>query len=133
VRILDAIMRLYSYLFHLLVCLFLLGVSALALIGGNHNLNLVMLPWEGATLTYWLLFSSLFGLLSLLLAYTGAFRCLFPVWGLAVFLMTARALFLSPYSYRGVDHFLWALAFLAGTLLALYGSLVRTGRRRAQP
>jgi len=47
-------MRFYSYLFHGLLALFMLGISAVALASGTA-LHLEMLPWSGQTGTYVLL------------------------------------------------------------------------------
>ncbi len=43
------ILRVYSYLYHLVLCLFLMGVASLA-ISSPSKLNLAMLPWTGSDL-----------------------------------------------------------------------------------
>jgi hypothetical protein len=59
-------MRVFSYLFHGLLTLFLLGISMVAL-SSSQPLQLEMLPWQGQTLTWWLLGAALVGLASVIL------------------------------------------------------------------
>ena len=66
--------RVYSYLYHVILALLLLGISMVAILSHSNTLNLGMLPWKGSELTYWLLGAALFGLLSILLAWVGKLR-----------------------------------------------------------
>ena len=75
----KTLLRMFSYLYHGLLALFLLLVSALALGSGAASLHLDMLPWSGATLAWILLAASLFGLIALLLAIAARSRALLPV------------------------------------------------------
>lgn len=126
------ILRVYSYLYHLVLCLFLLGLAIVALISSN-TLRLPMLPWSGGELTQWLLWGSLVGLISLLLAITGKFRFLFPIWALVVLFLMTQGYLLKPYSFEGTSTFYSVLVLIAGALLAFLGSLTlfRSRRRRA--
>lgn len=85
-------MRVFSYLFHGLLSLFLLAISAVALASGTA-LHLDMLPWSGHTGTVVLLGAGLFGLFALLLALKGSVRFLFFLWSLAVFAMLVKGFF----------------------------------------
>lgn len=116
------ILRVYSYLYHLVLCLFLLGISLVAMSTSN-TLKLGMLPWTGADLTSWLLWGSLAGLVSLVLAVTGVFRFLFPIWTLVVFALMVNGFLLKPYTFAGKDDFYRVLAFVAGALIAFLASL----------
>jgi hypothetical protein len=129
-----AVLRVYSYLYHLILTLFLLGVSGLVLASGNHNLRMNMLPWEGETLTQYLFWGSLAGLLSVALAITGVFRFLFPLWALVVLVMMAWGYIFGAYHFRGPDPFYQTLALIAGALLAFIGSLTvfRARKRRGR-
>ena len=124
-------LRVYSYLYHLVLCLFLLGISVVAL-STSTTLKLTMLPWTGSDLTGWLLWGSLFGLVSLILAVSGIFRFLFPLWSLAVLVLMVRGFLLSGYSFEGTSDFYNALWLIAGSLLAFLASLTlfRPGRSR---
>jgi hypothetical protein len=126
-------MRFFSYLFHALLALFLFAVSGLAWATGSaQNLNLGMLPWTGATLTYVVFFSALFGLVSLLLALRGSLRFLFLLWALAVLVFLLKGYLLSGYRFHGGD---WttALYLMIASLLAVPGAWFQMTRRRAKP
>jgi hypothetical protein len=93
------LVRSFSLLFHIILCLLVLGISCIALLSGPQPLRLGMLPWSGLTLDYVLLFGSLFGLVSAILAVFGRLRVLFLLWALAVAVVLARGYFLSPYRF----------------------------------
>jgi hypothetical protein len=119
--VLRNLLRGYSYVFHLLLAIFLLGVSALALASGGGVLRLPMLPWEGVTLTYVVLGCSLFGLISVLLAIFGKWRFLFLLWSLAVFVMLVKGYVFSGYKFApgGVGTAIW---LTAAALVAAIGA-----------
>ncbi|MCL5743994.1 MAG: hypothetical protein M1541_08715 [Acidobacteria bacterium] len=125
------IMRVYSYLYHGGLALFLLAVSGLALLGGSHNLQLKVLPWSGATLTYVLLLSALFGLASVLLALKGIARPLFLVWSVVVALMLIKGFFLSSYHF-GAGDLSTAMYLTLGALLAVTGAWSQVRRQAAK-
>lgn len=125
-------LRFYSYIYHLALALFLLGLSIVALISSN-TLRLPMLPWSGSELNQWLLWGSLLGIVSVVLAVTGIFRFLFPLWALVVLILMVRGYLLQPYPFSGPDAFTQALWLIAGALLAFIASLTlfRIRPRRA--
>ena len=126
--VIKALLRLYSYIFGALLALFSIAVSGLAL--ANHTaLNLGFLPWTGIELLYWLLFSSLFGFFSLVLAITGRLRFLFFLWTAAVSVMLFRGFFLSKYSFTGPVPFKPAVYLTAGSFLAMIGAWPSAARR----
>ena len=119
--VIKALLRVYSYIFGALLALFSIAVSGLAL-AHHTDLNLGFLPWTGTELLHWLLYSSLFGFFSLLLAVTGRLRLLFFLWTAAVFVMLFRGFFLSKYSFTGPVPFKLALYLTAGSFLAMIGA-----------
>jgi len=124
-------MRVYSYPYHVALALLLLAISGVAIGSNSHTMKLDMLPWKGAELTHWLFFGSLAGLLTVLLAITGIFRYLFPVWALVVLVMMVRGFLLQPYSFAGRDQFYAVLWLIAGSLGAFLASLtLLKGRKR---
>ncbi len=129
--VLAALLRIFGYLFHLMLSGFLLGISSLAALGGQHNLRLEMLPWVGEDLTWWLIALGLFGLLSVILAVFGKLRILFTVWSAAALVLIVRGYFFSPYTFSGPEEFKFAGLLALGALLAFLGSL--TQFRRAKP
>ncbi len=116
-----ALMRLFSYLFHGLLALFLLAISAVALSSGQP-LQLGMLPWQGKELAYWLFFAALVGLISVILAVRRTWRALFFLWSLVVLVMMARGFIFSHYHFAGAPEFRRALYLMAGALLAVFGA-----------
>ncbi len=130
--LIGAVLRGLSYLFHLALCLFLLGISSLAWLDGRHTLRIDLLPWTGKALTQWLFFGSLAGILAVVLAATGKFRYLFPVWGLAVFVMLARGFFWAPYSFEGDAHFKQAIYLTLAALVAFVVSLTRSRVKKSR-
>jgi hypothetical protein len=125
-------MRFYSYLYHLVLALFLIGLASVALLSSN-TLKLAILPWSGGALTQWLLWGGLAGLLSIALAVTGVFRYLFPLWALAVLALMVRGYILSPIPFATESEFQTAMLLLAGALIAFLASLTlfRLRPRRA--
>jgi hypothetical protein len=114
------LLRVFAYLFHGLLALFLLGISGVALISGPQALHLDMLPWTGTTLTYVVFFGCLFGLIVVLLAILGKLRPLFFLWTLAVLVLLVRGYLLSPYHFTGTG-VRPAIYLTAGSLIALLG------------
>lgn len=122
VNLLGVLMRYYSYAYHGLLGLILLGLATVALASGLHTLQLEMLPWTGAALTWWLLGGSLFGLVSVVLAFKGITRVLFLVWSLVVALLLLKGLFFSTYRFTPGETAM-PLLVAAGALLAVIGAL----------
>ncbi len=116
----GALFRVYSYLYHLLLALFLLGIAVVAI--ESHTLHLNMLPWKGRTLICWLLGVSLFGLLSIVLAWLNKLRFLFLLYSLGVFGMMLRGYFLGGYAFSGKDEFRFAICLTVGALFAIAGA-----------
>ena len=123
---LKTILRFYSYLYHLILGLFLFIIGAFGLLGSNKTLQMPLLPWDDPTLTYVVFFGSLAGLISLVLAVTGKLRLPFRLWTIVVFVLMFRGYFLTGYYLGGV--LLNAVLLTLGALLAVYGSW--TGARR---
>jgi hypothetical protein len=120
----KALMRYYSYLFHLLLALFLLAVSGLALASGSPALHLGMLPWTGQTLTYVLFFGALAGLIAILLAMTGVLRLLFGLWSLLIVFFLVKGYIFSGYKFEGTE-FRTSLYLIVASLIALPGAWIR--------
>jgi hypothetical protein len=121
VEIVRTIMRFFSYIFHGLLALLLLGLASLAGFSGDHNLRLDMLPWTGKALTWWLFGLSLFGLVAVVLAVKGILRVLFFVWSAAVLVLMIKGYFLSSYFFRPGE-FSTVVYMNAGAALALIGA-----------
>ena len=127
---LRAAMRWFSYLFHGVLALFVVAISLLSLASGQ-TLHLGMLPWQGRSLTHWLLLSGLAGLISLVLAIRRTWRGMFFLWSLGVLAMMVWGFFFSPYYFAGPSAFHRALYLIAGALVAAFGAWFQL--RRAVP
>ena len=95
----KALLRLFSYLFHALLTLFLVAVSGLALASGSPSVQFGMLPWSGPTLVRVLFFGALAGLVTLVLAMLGKVRFLFFLWCLAVAVLLLKGYIFSGYRF----------------------------------
>ena len=119
---LGLLLRLFSYLYHLVLSLLLLGLGIVAYSSGT-TLSLGMLPWEGEKLTQVLLALGFIGLVCLFGAVTGMFRWLFPIWTLAIFILMLRGFFLGSFSYSGADQFRNIILLTIGALVTFLASL----------
>jgi hypothetical protein len=117
----KALLRLYSYFFHGLLALFLLAISLLALSSGQA-LHLDLLPWHGASLTYWLLGGSVVGLVLVFLAIRRIWAGLFLFWSVAVLVLIVRGFFFSSYHFAGPRQFQHALYWTAASVIAVCGA-----------
>jgi hypothetical protein len=124
-------MRYFGYLYHGLLALFLLAVSGMALATGIHSLHLDMLPWTGASLTYWVFFGALFGLLTVVLAMKRIAPVLFFLWALVVFALMLKGYVFSGYYFESGE-FKRTVYLLLGAIVALLGAWFAVARRPAR-
>jgi hypothetical protein len=122
VGVVKTLLRLFSYLYHGLLALFLLLVSAVALGSGAGALHLDMLPWSGATLAWILLAASLVGLIALALAITRRGAALFFLWSLIVAAMLLKGYVFSNFRFAPGVGVHTAIHLLLGSWLALLGA-----------
>jgi len=124
----KALLRVYSYIFELLVIVSGGAIGCFALY--NHTpLNLPFLPWSAPQLASGLFYSTLVGLFTLVLAVAGKLRALFFLWSLAVFVVLFRGFFLTSYSFAGPVHFKAAVCLTVFALIATIGAWPWTRRR----
>lgn len=116
------LLRFYSYLYELLLALFLLALSLVAILSHSDSLNLGMLPWKGAALTYWLFGIALVGLIATGFALLGKLRVMFLLYSVAVFGLMIRGYFLGAYAFSGKEEFRLAIWLTVGALLAIAGA-----------
>jgi hypothetical protein len=128
--VLAALLRYFSYLFHLALSGFLLGVASLAVIGGTHTLQFEMLPWTGRSLTWWMFGLGLLGIVSVILAMLGKVRLLFPLWALLVVVLIVKGYFLSSYTFRSEEEFHFVIYLTIAADFAFLGSLTLLLKRR---
>ncbi len=126
--VLKALLRFFSYLFHGVLTLALIAISVVTLASGAGNLQFGMLPWTGSTLTYILLFGSIAGFLTVVLAIRGTLRPLFFLWALAVAVLLVRGYVFSGYHFSPGE-FRSALYLVLASLVALIGAWVQMWRQ----
>ena len=120
---LRSLLGLYSYLFHGLFAIFLLGISLISLTSGNATFRFPILLWEGEVLAYWLIGLSVAGILLVLLAMKGIMRPAFFFWSLLVLGLVLRGYFFSNYVFvPGTSQLTTALWLVLATLLAVVGA-----------
>jgi hypothetical protein len=125
-RALGTLLRVFAYIFHVLLSLAALAVGGVTLLSGGGNLSLGMLPWKGDSLANWLVALGLVGLLGVFLAVSGRFRLMLTLWALFVLVMLVRGVFFaSGVSFDGPSEFRTALWMIFAALLAFVGSLTR--------
>jgi hypothetical protein len=132
VAALKTLVRIFSYLFHLVLTLFLLAVAVLALASPTVFLRLDMLPWTGPALERALLLGSLAGLLSVVLAVAGKLRWLFLVWTLAVLVILVKGYVFSSYRFTPGGALL-GMCLLGGSLVAVAGACLQWSKRPERP
>ncbi|MGO9011249.1 MAG: hypothetical protein ACLQPN_14195 [Bryobacteraceae bacterium] len=118
----KSLLRLFSYLYHGLLALFLLALSVVALASGAAALHLDMLPWSGATLAWVLLAASLFGLLAVVLAIRRAGVALLFLWSLVVAAMLLKGYVFSGHRFAPGVGVHTALFLVLGSWLAVLGA-----------
>jgi hypothetical protein len=123
------LLRIYAFLYHLILALFFLGVSVVTISSGK-DLHLGMLPWEGRTLTDAVLGLSVVGLICVGLAVFGIARWLFALWTLFVLGMMFRGFFMTPYAFASPGDFQGAIWLTVGALGAFLGSVSRPPKKR---
>jgi hypothetical protein len=121
VGILKGLLRFYSYIFEGLLALFAAALACVSL-ASQSPLNLGFLPWQGPRLAYVLLFSSLAGLLAVLIATGGKLRPLFFLWSVVVFAVLLRGFFLTSYKFAPPVTFKPAAYLTVGAFLGMIGA-----------
>ncbi len=121
----QAILRIYSYLFQFLISLFLFGLGLVGALSENTTFEIDMLPWSGSQLAYSLLVLGGFGLLATVLAYRGQLRFLFVMWTLGTLYLLGRGIFFSGHQFDGESDFQWALFLLSGVMATVLGAWSR--------
>lgn len=121
IRAFGYLLRFYSYIFHLLLSLFLLSVASIA-VASHQSLNMLMLPFPQDTMLRGLFTLGAIGLLATVLAITNMFKYLFPIWGAIVVYLIIRGLFFSTYIFPNAAMFHGALWLTLAALFALWGA-----------
>jgi hypothetical protein len=121
-RAFGYLLRFYSYLFHLAVSFFFLGLGVVSATSSVPlHLDPIGLPPEKATVGVFVL--AILGFVSTVLAFTGTFRWLFPLWAAFVVWLMIKGFFLSALTFSDASSFEWALLITVCAIVAFFGSL----------
>jgi len=123
-------MRFYSYLFTLLISVFLTGFGAVAYISGLHNWKIDTFIWTGQELSTAMLAVGITGGISVLLAFFNVFRYLLPLVTLGLFGLSVYGFIVQGYKIEGVEGLQWLLAFNVGASGSFLCSLMEFKRGR---
>ncbi|HCC57515.1 MAG TPA: hypothetical protein DEQ47_09665 [Solibacterales bacterium] len=117
------VLRGYSYVFEGILSLMAIGVGSLAALSSNAALHIGWLPFDDHRVTGWLLGLGIAGLLCVLLALLGRFRILLFLFALSIAVILIKGLFLGSYTYAAPGDAKNAAYMVAGSLLAVLGSI----------
>lgn len=121
-RAFGLLLRFYSYLFHLAVSFVFLGLGIVS-VGTSTALHLNALGFTPEDATRGVFILGIVGLLSTVLAFTGIFRFLFPLWAAVVVWLMIKGFFLSSATFSNAASFGWAILLTLGAIGAFFGSL----------
>jgi hypothetical protein len=132
VRALGLILSIFSFAFHAVLSLVMVGLAGISLTSGE-SLRLEQVPGEGQTTAFWLLGGFVIGGLSTLFGALGKARLLFLVWTVVVFLMMLRGYIFSPYTFEGTDHFRMSMYLMGAAFIAMMGGFAQWRAGRGHP
>ena len=128
-RAIGFLLRVFSYLFHLAVSFFSLGLGIVSASSSTPlHLDQIGLSPENALMGVFAL--GIVGLFSTLLALFGVFRYLFPLWAALVVWLMIKGFFLSAMTFSGPSTFRWAVLLTLGSVLAFLGAVSALRSRR---
>jgi len=116
------LLRLFSYMFHLALSAFFLGIALIAL-WSHQPLSLGMLPFDGDQTISRIAILGAAGLFATLLALFRVFRYLFPLWAAFALYSMAKDFLLSSYRFGEPDAYKTGLWLILAALLAFLGAL----------
>lgn len=123
-RFLVSILRLFSYGYHILLGLFLLGVGLVGKFSADHTtFHTPALPGDGDEQITYAIGMGLIALLTVGLAVIAKFRPPFILWTLIAAILFFRGFFWEPYYYSNMEEFKWALYLFVGAVVAFLSSL----------
>lgn len=126
-KVFAMLLRFFSYLFSLLLGLFLSGVSLVLIISGTSNFKFDMLPWfKGPSVLYVVLILGLVGIASAVLAVLGKVKPLLVVFTLISLILFVYGFFISmQFRFQGADQAKSVAWISFAALGAFIGSLMQ--------
>ena len=130
-KFVGLLLRIFSYLFHFLSGLFLLGVAVEATIS-HQPLNLPMLPFGDSNLLLGTYMLGIFALLATVLVWNRTFKYIFPLWAAGTVYALIKGFFFSSYVFDGTGDLKAAVLYLAASILAMIGAFWTLKPRRGR-
>jgi hypothetical protein len=128
-KIFGVLLRVFSYFFNLILCLFVLGVALIA--KASHTVpKLGMLPFDDDGMIRGSLTLAIIGIVCTLLAATGIFKYLYPIWTFVVLFLMVKGFIFSHYTFASQDGFKGALWLILGAVVAFLGGLSVLTKKR---
>jgi hypothetical protein len=120
---LRGVLRVYSWIFEVLLCLLAIGVSIVSLtVGASDPVQMDWLPWSGAALPAWLIGLGILGLVLVFLALIGRLRVLLFLFAVGVFALLAKGLFLGTHTFEDATEGRNAALIVLAALVAMVGA-----------
>ncbi len=121
--LLRALLRVYSWIFEALLCLFAIGVSIVSLtVAGSDPVQFDWLPWSEHAMPAWLIGLGILGLIFVFLAMAGRMRFLLFLFAAAVFAILFKGFFFGAHSFGDPEEARNALLLVGGSLIAIFGA-----------
>ena len=126
------VLRVYSFVFHLTLSSFLLGVAAIAA-KRREPVSLSVLPFPDEEALRDLAVIGSLGVLCALLALTRSFKWIFVLWTLLILYLMLKGFFFGPYAVAGTEDARGAGWVTLGALGACLGAVLslKTRQRRS--
>jgi hypothetical protein len=121
VKFLAFVLRVYSFVFHLTLSVFLLGVAVIAY-RANEPRNLGMLPFDEDYLVRDTALLGVIGVICTMLAITRYFKFIFVIWSLVIVYLMVREFFIGPYAFHGMHDVRGAAWLTFGAVGAFFGA-----------
>ena len=120
----GAILRLFAFLFNLVLGLCLFFLTLLVIPTGIHNIQLAPVPLEGSALTYTLLMASIYSFVAMVLALRRGRGTKFPMlaWNILICALLLGTPLRSSFSFAGPEQAQVGFHVFLISLLALWGS-----------
>jgi len=132
VRFLVSILRVFSYGYHILLGLFLLGIGVVAKFSAGHTAFYTpALPGEGDTQVTYAIGFGLAALVTVGLAVLANFRPPFILWTLIAAMLIFYGFFWSPYTYGDAEEFKTVLWLFGGAVVAFLAMLPSAEKKRS--
>ena len=120
-KVFGFLLRVWSYVFHLILSLFLLGLGLISYPNPQALKLIGFLPFTSENVIRGIVTLGAVGLISTVLAMTGIFKYLFPVWTAIILYLIVRGGIFSPFAFAGENAFKGFLWLAFGAIGAFFG------------